>query len=348
MDAKSSSSSVLLIADPGATEVIAERLSESFPTGPMDGALRDDLHISVRRHAYRFDEQTEFTKVVDAVDPNSATEDIVIYLTDLPRRRGTTPVVAEIDLPRRFGVISIPGLGAAFVERRVSKLARMIVAEVDRETDGPEADGERLQRVQTDDIVHYVAPSTMSRPRLLAGMVYANRPWRLVTGMSKVMMAAFATGAVSLAYPTMWQLSDTMGPWRLGVATVLATVTMIAWLIVDHKLWERPSSAADRERAVLYNTSTVITLAIGVVVFHAAVFVLLLLTAWWTIPPEMATEELGHPVGFSTLMMLAWLVAAVATLGGALGSGLEDDDAVKDAAYGARQRQRFDHRDDEE
>lgn len=340
--------SVLLIADPGATEEIAERLSESLPTVLTDGDHRDDWRVSVRRHAYRFDEQTEFAQVVDAVDPVSATDDIVIYLTDLPRRQGTTPVVAEIDLPRRFGVISIPGLGAAFVERRVRNLARMIVAEVDQETGGTEADGERLQRVQAGDVVHYFAPSRMSRPRLLAGMVYANRPWRLVVGMSRVMMAAFATGAVSLAYPTMWQLSDTMGPWRLGVATVLATVTMIAWLIVDHKLWERPPSATDRERAVLYNTSTVITLTIGVIVFHVAVFVLLLVTAWWTIPPEMATEELGHPVGFSTLVMLAWLVAAVATLGGALGSGLEDDDAVKEAAYGVRQRQRFDQADADE
>lgn len=191
-------------------------------------------------------------------------------------------------------------------------------------------------------MVRYVAPTRLSRLRLLIGMVYANRPWRLAAGMSKVMMAAFATGAVSLAYPTMWQLSATMGPWRLSTATMLASAAMIAWLILDHKLWERPQSAEERERAALYNTATVVTLTIGVAILHVALFILLLITAWWTLPPEMVADNIGHPVGLSTLLLMAWLVAAVATLGGFLGSGMEEDEAVKAAAYGVRQRQRFD------
>lgn len=156
------------------------------------------------------------------------------------------------------------------------------------------------------------------------------------------MMAAFATGAVSLAYTTIWQLSATMGPWRLSAATILASGAMIAWLILNHKLWERPHSAGERERAALYNVATVVTLAIGVAVLHIGLFILLLLTAWWTLPPQLVAQNIGHPVGVSTLLMLAWLAAAVATLGGALGSGLEDDEAVKAAAYGVRQRRRFD------
>jgi hypothetical protein len=75
-------------------------------------------------------------------------------------------------------------------------------------------------------------------------------------------------------------------------------------------------------------------------------FIVLLLTAWWTLPPQMVAENIGHPVGLSTLLMMAWLLAAVATLGGALGSGMEDNEAVKAAAYGVRQRQRFDSRTD--
>jgi hypothetical protein len=260
----------------------------------------------------------------------------------MPRRKGTTPVVADISVPDRLGLISIPGLGGAFVDRRVKTVARTIVAEVTNPSDTRNFSVKRLTRTQDDDVVRYIAPSALSRLRLLAGMVYANRPWRLVTGMSKVMMAAFATGAVSLAYPTIWQLSATMGPWRLSTVTVLATTALIAWLIIEHKLWERPQSSEERDRAVLYNASTVVTLTIGVIIFHAGLFALLLLTAWWTLPPQLVAQNIGHPVGAPTLARMAWLVAAVATLGGALGSGMEDDEAVKAAAYGVRQRERFD------
>lgn len=323
--------SILIIADPGAPAAIAERLSDAAAT----------YDVSVRRHAYPIDEHSEVSDVVSAINPGDEPQDVVIYLTDLPRRQGTTPVLADISVPDRTGVISIPGVGGLFIDRRVRNLARIVVAEVTDQSREAGSLVRHLTRTQDRGVVRYVAPKALSRLRLLAGMVYANRPWRLVTGMSKVMMAAFATGAVSLAYPTMWQLSDTMGPLRLGTATTLAIASLVAWLVIEHKLWERPHSANERERAVLYNASTVVTLLIGVVIFHIGLFALLLLTAWWTLPPELIARNIGHPVSTSTLLLLAWLVAAVATLGGALGSGMEDDDAVRAAAYGVRQRQRF-------
>lgn len=343
------SSSILLVADPGVPAMIAERLSDSLSDALTDRARADDKwdvdkwDVSVRRHAYPIGEHAEVPEVVGTIDPGGETEDIVIYLTDLPRRQGTTPVITDISVPDRFGVISIPGVGGVFIDRRVRKLAQTVVAEVTDQSREHNPSVKRLTRTQDDDdVVRYVAPSALSRLRLLAGMVHANRPWRLVTGMSKVMMAAFASGAVSLAYPTIWQLSDTMGPWRLSAATILASAALIAWLIVEHKLWERPQSRGERDRAVLYNASTIVTLTIGVVIFHAALFVLLLLTTWWTLPPQLVAKNIGHPLGVSSLLMRAWLAAAVATLGGALGSGMEDDEAVKAAAYGVRQRQRFD------
>jgi hypothetical protein len=333
----------LLIADPGVPAVIAERLSDSLPNALTDWApAHGKWEVSVRRDSYPVDEHAEVVEVIRTVDPAAETEDIVIYLTDLPRRAGTTPVVADISVQNRFGLISIPGAGGLFIDRRVRNLAQTVVAEVTCQSNTQHRSVRRLTRTQEDDVVRYVAPTGLGRLQLLMGMVYANRPWRLAAGLSKVLMAAFAAGAVSLAYPTIWQLSDTMGPWRLSAATILASAAMIAWLILDHELWERPPSADERERAVLYNTATVVTLTIGVAILHIGLFILLLVTAWWTLPPGMVAKNIGHPVGLSTLLVMTWLVAAVATLGGALGSGMEDDEAVKAAAYGVRQRQRFD------
>jgi hypothetical protein len=103
------SSSILLIADPGARAVIAERLSDSLPNVLTDRAPADDKwDVSVRRHAYPIDEHAEVSEVVGTIDPGRETEDIVIYLTDLPRRQGTTPVIADISVPDRFGVIPLP------------------------------------------------------------------------------------------------------------------------------------------------------------------------------------------------------------------------------------------------
>lgn len=336
-------SSILLIADPGAPAAIAERLSNSLQSSPVNGpAAEGKWDVSVRRDSYPVDEHAEVLEVIRIVDPAGEPEDIVIYLTDLPRRIGTTPVIVDISLNHRFGLISIPAVGGVSIDRRVRNMAQTVVAELTRQSGEQHGSRRRLRRTQDDDVVRYVAPTALSRLRLLMGMVYANRPWRLAAGLSKVLMAAFAAGAVSLAYPTMWQLSDTMGPWRLSVATILASAAMVGWLILHHRLWERPHSADERKRAALYNTATVVTLTIGVVILHLGLFILLLLTAWWTLPPELVARNIGHPVDLWTLLLMAWLVAAVATLGGALGSGLEDGEAVKAAAYGVRQRKRFD------
>ena len=102
-------SSVLLIADPGAPAAIAERLSDSLPNALTDWAPDGKWDVSVRRDSYPVDEHAEVVEVIRTVNPAGEIEDIVIYLTDLPRRRGTTPVIADISVHERFGLISIPG-----------------------------------------------------------------------------------------------------------------------------------------------------------------------------------------------------------------------------------------------
>lgn len=295
----------------------------------------------MRSEPYLSDEQTAFADVIDTVEPSSESEDVVVYLTDLPRREDTLPVVADVSTEHLFALISVAAVGGVRIDDRVRAVAELALACALGEPQlAPPGNRRRFPSQQIDGGVRYFAPPGLRRVRLLSGMVRANRPWRLVTGLSKVLVGAFATGAFALATSTIWLFADMMGPWRMSAATLLSISAMVLWLILDHRLWERPASPAERERSVLYNTTTVVTLIIGVAVLHVALFGLLLLTACIALPPQLLSSTLGHPVSLSDYLTLAWLLASIATIGGALGSGLEDDAAVTDAAYGVRQGQR--------
>jgi hypothetical protein len=87
--------------------------------------------------------------------------------------------------------------------------------------------------------------------------------------------------------------------------------------------------------------STPITLLMGVSVQYVALFFLLLIAAGVSLTPGLLAREIGRPASAASHFLLAWLLASIATVGGALGSGPEGDDVVRAAAYGARQRQRF-------
>jgi hypothetical protein len=51
------------------------------------------------------------------------------------------------------------------------------------------------------------------------------------------------------------------------------------------------------------------------------------------IPLGVFESKLGHSVNFGDYLKLAWLVSSLATIGGALGSVIESDLAVREAAY---------------
>ena len=61
----------------------------------------------------------------------------------------------------------------------------------------------------------------------------------------------------------------------------IAWTLVVAWLIIDGELWDRPddNSAQARERSRLYNTSTVVTLTTGVLICYLALYVVNLVWA---------------------------------------------------------------------
>jgi hypothetical protein len=51
------------------------------------------------------------------------------------------------------------------------------------------------------------------------------------------------------------------------------------------------------------------------------------------ITSDVLRRALGHGVGTRDYANQAWFLASLATIGGALGAGLESDEAVREAAY---------------
>lgn len=200
----------------------------------------------------------------------------------------------------------------------------------------------RITPTDDDDVVdvRFVSPTIRGHLRLLGGMVLANRPWRLFTTMKSALAAAFATAAYALVMPVIWQMADSLGWARLSGLMVLSITAMVAWIIVAHNLWERTADGASRDQTALYNAATALTLTVAVLFSYAVLFALVLVAALIFLDSGFLQSILGHPVGFSDYMRLAWMTTSLSTVAGALGSGLEDEETVREATYGYRQRRR--------
>jgi hypothetical protein len=66
------------------------------------------------------------------------------------------------------------------------------------------------------------------------------------------------------------------------------------------------------------------------------------------VPRDYFQSILKHPVSFGEYLTLSWLAASLATVAGALGASLEDEETVRKAAYGYRQRRRSEANDRED
>ncbi len=123
MHTNPSSKSVLVIADPGATETIGERLSEALAAGRESA---DGWEVSTRRQAYPIEEHTDFVDVVGTLDPDNVSEDIVLYLTDLPPPLRDDPAYCrDSSFEAPCGDLDSGGDGGAtYVERRTRRLVR--------------------------------------------------------------------------------------------------------------------------------------------------------------------------------------------------------------------------------
>ncbi|RBY89432.1 hypothetical protein [Blastococcus sp. TF02A-30] len=269
--------------------------------------------------------------------------DLALCLTDVPLELDRRPVVGHASPLHGVALLSLPALGAVGRRRRavgtaVGLLQAVVGDGEPEDEDDRAALGRRLRQLATDpdddaEGVQFTARVLSGNLRLLVGMVRANRPWRLAVRLSRALTAAIAAGVFALVTPDIWRLADAFGWARLLGVAVGSVVATAVTLVVGAELWERAGSRRVRKQVVLFNLATAATVAIGVLTFYAALFLLALLGALLLVVSPLFTEALGHPAGFSDYLELAWLVSSLATVGGALGAGLETDEAVREAAY---------------
>ena len=106
-----------------------------------------------------------------------------------------------------------------------------------------------------------------------------------------------------------------------------------------------PEDPDQRKWAALYNGVTVLTVSSAVLCAYAILFALIFLAALVFVPGGYFQTILKHPVGFGEYLTLSWLAASLATVAGAIGASLEDEETVREASYGYRQRRRHDAED---
>jgi hypothetical protein len=280
--------------------------------------------------------------------------DVALCVTDVPLRDQTRPIVAAAVPSEHVGVVVVPALGPWRPRARAQEAAVRLIAETVEKTLEPESkSAHQLKRRSVGLLaperrltegrsrgIRYVTPAGLGHLQLLAGMVRANRPWRALAGLSKAVVAAFATGAYALLTISIWSLSAELSILRLVILMMASMAALVAWLILSHGLWERASEARPRRDTALYNAATVVTLCLAVACGYAALFLLILVAAELVVESSAVKKQVTGPINLGFYLRLTWMAASMATVAGALGSGLEDIKEVRAAAYGHHQRGR--------
>ncbi|MGR7025599.1 hypothetical protein [Geodermatophilus sp. URMC 62] len=330
-----------LVAAPGAAAEVAGDLA-----GDLAGALRE-RHPDVAWDVRVVEDglvrpPADDAEIVAAARARLLAEewDLAVVVTDLPIAVDRRTVVAHASPVHGVAVLSLPALGAVGRRRRAlqTSLGLVHVLLGEAEDGDPDALRRRVRELATDpadtgDGVRFTARVLSGNLRLLVGMVRANRPWRLTIRLSRALTAAIAAGVFALVTADIWRLADRFGLLRLSAVGLGSVVAICVTLVVGAQLWERARSRRVRKQVALFNLATVATVVIGVLTLYATLFALALAGALLLVPSGLFAEGLGHAASLGDYLELAWLTSSLATVGGALGAGLESDEAVREAAY---------------
>ena len=352
-----------LVAPPGLTQALAEQVARRLPSmmrkkfpdvswkvvlsvEPLAGAVGMNVDLIQLTRRRMLEEGWQ----------------LAICLTDLPLKVGRHPVTAHLSATLGVGVVSVPSLGAIAVEERVLMLvARTLEALLSggpTETGGAQDNRLRarmrarlhqlrqlsspmgLAYPQEQGTVRFATATARGNLRLLGGLIRNNRPWPMIVGLSRTLVAAVGVSALGLTSPAIWRIADAMSWQRLTLLSTGSLGAMVVTLMAAHSLWERFQDPDARKQVVVVNMATSSTVLLGVLSLYVVLLILNAAVATAIIPSSVLTVELHHPSRPMNYVHITWLLGSLATLGGALGSAIESNIAVREAAFRIRATER--------
>lgn len=188
------------------------------------------------------------------------------------------------------------------------------------------------ERVGENEVAYGWRVAT-SNLRLLLGTVRANRPWTLAASLSRSLSAALATGALTLITTDLWLLSAEYNGLQMALVGAVAVASVTVALVVGADLWEKPRRRGEREQVMVFNLAALVSVVIGVAALYVALTAAALAGSLLLVDPEVFGTVTGEPAEFTEYLKLAWFVGGLATIGSALGAGLEEDDDVRAAIF---------------
>lgn len=284
--------------------------------------------------------------------------EFAVCLTDLPLFSEKDIVLSDINFQLNIARISLPAFGFTPMRSRVKKTIIQIIRELYNQGMNDEREKGESKRpfrfspirrltspvgMNETDIRYILIPRINGLLRLLLGMTRANQPWSIIASFKPIIAIAFATGTYVLIFPTLWELSAAFTYTRLISLMLVAILSMVIWMITSHNLWEGKRSKSKNKLRRLYNGVTISTLLLAVLVYYVALFVIFLMAVSFFVPPELFSSKasLDGSVDLKNFIDLAWLATSVATLAGSIGAGVENEELVRNVAYGYRQNRRY-------
>ena len=284
--------------------------------------------------------------------------DYVISLTDLPIFNLKYIVLADVNKEQKAAQVSLPAYGALPKVSNVKNTFIQILQELHSEEKDDIGIAKHhksvsflssikraftftsIKRVETDQnasILYLIQPKWNGTLKLIAGMTVANSPWSIMPSFKKVIGLAFATGSYMLIFNTLWQLSAVYEFSRFLIVMLTAMTAMVTWIIFAHNLWEKKQNYQSQRLRLMYNATTITTLGVSVLMFYIAMFILFAIAVMIFVPAETFESVLHHDIDIVDYAKLAWLVTSAATVAGAIGAGLENEESVRRITYGYRQ-----------